>query len=194
MVFGHLTNIISFYFKTKYKFMKITKSIGLRTASAILLAVLFTICSSETLPNQANFSGTWVINVPKSEFGDNPLYVVPKQVKIIQDKDKLAVELFVTAVSGADSTMNEKIPFDGKAFDTVTADQRTRHYTVSWAVNNQVLKLDYSSSYSGNPNKEEYHTIETWKLSEDGKELTLNKQVKVLIGYEYSVKAVYDKQ
>ncbi|MDB5157280.1 MAG: hypothetical protein JWR50_1987 [Mucilaginibacter sp.] len=151
-------------------------------------------CGAYKIEPRANFTGTWVLNLSKSDFGDNPLYVVPKQAKISGDNESLNIEMVVIAVSGADSTMKIKLSTAGKPVDVITADKRTRHYNTTWTESEQTLKVEYSSSYSGKPDTEQYHTTDTWKLSADGKELTLNKEVKVDSGYGYTVKAVYDKQ
>lgn len=166
-----------------------------KTLPLLLIFFCFIMGTSAKITLQKpDFSGTWVLNVSKSDFGDIPKYVAPKQVKITSDKENLIMEMLVIAVSGADSTMIAKLPTTGNTVHMLTADQRTRLYNATWTDNDQILKAEYSSSYSGKPDEEEYHTIEIWKLSSDGKQLLLNKQVKVANGYEYAVKVVYDKQ
>lgn len=175
--------------------MKSIKLNGLRTISGLLLLLTFTICSSSVLPdNKTDFTGTWIINLSKSDFGDSPLYVAPKHLKVKQYTDKIEIERVVIGVSGADSTMHEQIAFGGGEMEMITADKRTRHYTINWVEDGKKMLEEYSSSYSNNPGEEEYHTTEMWQLSADGKQLTLKKKVVVSNGYEYEVTAVYEKQ
>jgi hypothetical protein len=175
--------------------MKSIKLIGLRTVSGLLLTICFIICSSEFLPNKkTNFTGTWVINLSKSDFGESPLYTAPKQLKIVQDYDNIEIERVVITASGLDSTMHEKVSLNGKPFEMITADQRTRVYKINWSKDEQILIEEYSSSYSGNASDVEYNTTEKWALTPDGLGLILDKQVKVANGYAYAIKAVYDKK
>lgn len=140
------------------------------------------------------FSGKWILNLSKSNFGDNPLYVVPKQINVLTDKSYFDITFLATGNAGADSTFHEKDLLEETPFQKQSADQRTVKYVVSLTDDGMLLNRDYSASFSGKPDEEEFHATEAWKLSEDGKSLTLDKQVKAASGYEYAVKAVYDKQ
>ncbi len=82
----------------------------------------------------------------------------------------------------------------GKALDNLTAENRTQHFNFTKAVNDRGFDLEHSSSFPNKPDSEEYHTVQHFQLSADGKELTLDKQVKVYNGYAYTVKGVYDKK
>jgi hypothetical protein len=140
----------------------------------------------------ADLSGTWVLNPSKSDFGDSPIFVLPKRLEITNNKAILRIHYGSVTNAGADTAFT--VPFlPGEPLKTVTADQRTRHYQIAWAENGRQLQIEYSSSFSSKPNVEEYHTIEHYRLSADGKELILDKQVKVYDGETYAVKGVYDK-
>lgn len=160
--------------------------------SLYLIAAIAIVAIAAKPISKPDFTGTWTINMQKNEFNGAPSYTAPKQLKVAQTTTGIDIAALITANSGADSTMNEKLTFDGKPFMMKTADQRTRQYTGTLTEND--LKIDYSSTYANDPVKEEYHTTETWTLTPDGKSIIITKEVKVVSGYAYAIKAIYDKR
>jgi hypothetical protein len=173
------------------KINKKTKKVSAILLSTVSMLLLF---GAAQIINRPDFTGKWIINLSKSEFDDSPLYTAPKQLEIKQLANYLEMKQIVIDGFGQDSTMRVKLWMDGKSSEMQTADQRTRIYRTTWSKDDQVMTEDYSSSYSGDSQREEYHTTEQWKLTPDGKGLQLEKHVQVDNGSGYTVKAVYDKQ
>jgi hypothetical protein len=173
-----------------------TSNRKIKQAGVMLLfaTITFLLFGAAKILNRADFTGKWVINLSKSNFGDSPLYTAPKELEITQTSSYLEMKQTVIDDSGQDSTMRVKLWLNGQSSDMLTADQRTRLYRVSWSDDGQVMKEDYSSSHSGDAQREEYHTTEQWKLTPDGKELLLEKYVKVDNGTDYTINVVYDKK
>ncbi|MDB5157428.1 MAG: hypothetical protein JWR50_2135 [Mucilaginibacter sp.] len=176
--------------------MRTTIKRHLKSAILSLSLAIYCCVATSFKVNSEKFdiAGTWVLNLAKSDFGDSPLYVVPKKATITNDKDIINMTIYGITSSGMDTSATIHLSMSGKPVDIITADQRTRHYNTTWTDVEGTLKVEYSSSYSSKPDTEQYHTIDIWKLSTGGKELILNKQVKVDNSYGFTVKAVYDKQ
>jgi hypothetical protein len=162
----------------------------------ILFAAMILLClTAAKIMTKPDFTGKWVINLTKSDFGSSPQYVAPRQLEITQTAKYLEMKQTVADNFGQDSTMRVKLWLDGKSStEMVTADHRTRFYRVSWSDDWQVLKEDYSSSFINDLHREEYHTTEEWKLTPDAKQLLLDKKVQQDNGGGYEVKVTYDKK
>lgn len=148
---------------------------------------------SFTAQVKPDLSGTWVLNKSKSDFGDSPAYVLQKQLDITGKNGTVIINYTASTEAGKDSVF--KLAYTpGKVLDNLTAEHRTQHFQATWTDNDQVFKIEHSSSFSEKPDSEEYHTVQRFQLSADGRELTLEKQVKVYNGYSYAVTGVYDKR
>jgi hypothetical protein len=164
----------------------------------ILYALSVTACllitaAFKTTRETVGLSGIWVLNVSKSDFGDSPAFVLQKQLEITDNKTIVKIKYTATTEAGADSIFTLTYT-PGKVLDNLTAEKRTQHFQTSWVDNNQAFKIEHSSSFCSKPDTVEYHAVQHFQLSADGKELTLDKQVKVYNGYAYAVKGVYEKQ
>jgi len=174
---------------------KINKNSGRAIKTTFFVTAVVIFCTAAQMITKPDFTGKWVINLPKSDFASSPLYVAPKQLEITQTPNYLVMKQTVLDNFGQDSIMRVKLWLDGKSSsEMLTGDQRTRLYRMSWSDDGQAMKVDYSSSYSNDPHREEYHTTEEWKLTPDGKELLLDKNVQPDNGSAYEVKVAYDKK
>lgn len=175
--------------------MKPTTNHYLRIIGSIIFIVgtLSIIMSFKTVHTKTNLSGMWLINLSKSEFGDSPNYVLPKKLEIDDQETSIKMKFTWQSETGADSTFL-LVFIPGQVTDNMTAERRTQHFHVTRTDNDQSLKIEYSSSFTDEPDNEEYHTVQYLQLSPDRKELTFKKDVKVNDGYAYTVNGSYDKQ
>ncbi|MCR8556961.1 hypothetical protein KXD93_04880 [Mucilaginibacter sp. BJC16-A38] len=160
--------------------------------SLLLIGGLFFTAAFKVRPEKTNFSGTWVLNISKSDFGDSPTYVLQKQLDITDNSTSIKIKYTATTEAGADSVFVLTYS-QGKVLDNLTAEKRTQHFKFMRPESDD-FTLEHSSSFPQKPDSEEYHTFQQFHISADRKQLTLDKQVKVYNGYAYTVKGVYEKK
>lgn len=149
--------------------------------ASILFASLATMLLAQQKPN---FSGTWKLNVAKSDFGILP--PPESQTTIIEHSDP-AIKMTVDMV-GAQGTMNYTLDAttDGKE-NAVKMGPRDVKVAFSW----EGTALNVNSKLSFNDQEVTLKSI--WSLSADGKVFTQNTHITSAMG-ELDQKFVFDKQ
>ena len=133
--------------------------------------------------DKPDFSGHWVVDLAKSDFGMMP--PPSKMERDIEHKDP-AMTIKSIQVSERGEMKNEsKYTTDGKEA-TITMRNREAKVKAQW--DGAKLKVNSKSEFNGN----EITQDETWILSEDGKTLTINNAIKAPQG-EFSAKLVFTK-
>jgi hypothetical protein len=166
----------------------------MRTIKNNSLLILIVIMVSAFKPaGRTDFSGTWVINMAKSNFGDAPAYTAAKQIKAIQTASDIQLENTIIN-DDKDSTARTTIPFTEKGLTLTDGGGHQRVITADWLSGNEVLNIISSGRFADDPEREEYRSSERWSLSEQGKILTISKKVTAYSGFEYAITAVYDKK
>ena len=151
--------------------------------STLVLLALVAGAASLAAQSKPNFSGTWTLNVAKSDFGmipapssrtdvvehNDPTIKVTSSQEGQQGK-RTDVSNFTT--DGKEST-NKMGPMDAKS-------------TMTWQGSNLVqnVKLDFQG--------QDVNIKTTWSLSEDGKTLSMNGHVASPMG-EFDTKMIFDK-
>ena len=131
-----------------------------------------------------NFSGTWKMNVAKSDFG--PMPAPDSRTDVIEHNDP-AMKINVSQKGGqGDVEAVVNYTTDGKEV-TNTIAQREQKSTVVWQGSNLVVNSKFTV------NDAEITTKSVWTLSEDGKTLTQNIHAESPMG-EIDLKWVFDKQ
>jgi hypothetical protein len=144
--------------------------------------------------SKTNFSGTWVINLQKSQFGDAPHYTAGKQVMVSQTPRNINLEFINTSESGSDSTVNESLPLNGNALELIDAGKRTRKIVPQFSQDGKTLTILTTASMPDDPKTEQFTSTDLWNLADDGQTLTIRKTVKAASGFEYTITAVYQKK
>jgi hypothetical protein len=170
------------------------QNINCISALITLIFILSTFNTTAQIVKRTDFSGNWLINFQKSEFGEIPHYTASKQVKAVQTPGNIVVELLMVSASGADSIVNETLPLNGKALDTLGGDQRKRRVTAHFSEDGRTLTIITSASVPNDQKTEQYKITETWNISTTGESLVLKKTIQSTDGFEYSINAVYDKK
>lgn len=170
----------------------------MKPASKILVATAFSflcLVFSLTLNAQkTNFSGTWSFNESKSQMGEGRFRMAPSKMTISQDNTVLTIESTRTRQSGETMTINEAYTLDGQECDNSNPDQgRTKKSTVTFSADGKVMTITSKTTMERNGNKMEMQSVENYKLSDDGKTLTIETSSTSPRG-EFKTTPVYDKQ
>ena len=143
----------------------------LRQALLVLLAV--------PLAAAPNFSGSWMLNLAKSQYGQFPAPEV--MVRQIQHQDP-ALSMS-TYQKGAQGEVTTELKYSTDAKPSVNGENKG---SAHWE--NDKLVIDAGRDYQGT----QLTQREEWTLSADGKTLTIATHVKLPNG-EFDVKQVFEK-
>jgi len=133
---------------------------------------------------EPNLSGEWKLNLAKSDYGKfpNPISVTRK---ITHNDPKLVLSTTQTGPQG-DVTSKLTYTTDGKESVNEVAGGQSKG-TAQWI--GGMLIIESSREFQGATLKQK----EIWRLSSDGKVLTIDSHVSIPNG-EFDVKQVFDKQ
>ena len=134
---------------------------------------------------KTDFSGTWKINMGKSDFGPMP---PPDSVteKITHQDPSLKANVATTGGMQGDMTYDVNYTTDGKECLNKVADNEFKS-TLKW--DGDELVIETKGSFGGN----DFTSKDRWNLSGDGKILTVTRHITSAMG-EADMKEVFDKQ
>jgi len=170
------------------------KHINYLSALILLSLAVVSFRSKAQTSGPTNFSGTWVINLDKSQFNNAPHYTASKQITVSQTAENLKLSLVQESDAGADSIANETLPLNGSPFEIVGGDKKSRKITAQITDAGKTLTINTDVSVPNDPNTEQYNSAEAWNLAADGQTLTVKKSVKATSGFAYTITAVYQKK
>ena len=133
--------------------------------------------------DKPDFSGHWVIDLAKSDFG-----MMPPPSKMERDIDHKDPSMSIKSIQvGERGEMKNESSYttDGKE---ATIKMRNREAKVKAKWDGNKLKVNSKSEFNGN----EFTQEETWTLSDDGKTLTIDNAIKAPQG-EFTTKSVFTK-
>jgi len=163
------------------------------TCSVAIATGLFAFKSIE---KPVNFTGTWVLNIEKSELGNAPIPKTGKSsIKILQLQPALIMEKSLTDSNGKVHAAVDTINFDGKpkTLNVGNGQQLKRTISQQWSADQQTMTLASKFSADNNGEPVEFTGTEIWKVSEDGKVLTIVNET-VLPDRTDKLILVYTKQ
>ncbi len=144
---------------------------------------------------QPDFSGSWAININKSEFGALPEFAAAKMFIILQEKDSMQVERFNIDQENKQTHSKEIFSLDGKPNTYLTETNQKKTVVANWSEGGKVLSTFSVFSIIDKPNEIEVSRTQKWGLSEDGKTLIVEQVTEPSGNYRpYTIIAVYDKQ
>ncbi len=156
------------------------KHLSLLTLALLALGTL-SLCAQDSHPD---FSGTWNLDVAKSDFGPMPPSTSEKRE--IEHKDpKLKVKSTSVGQQGERKT-ESNYTTDGKE-NTNTQGPMEVKSTSKW--DGKKLVTLAKADFQGNP----IEFKDTWELAEDGKMHTLTREIKGGFG-EFTVKLIFNKE
>jgi hypothetical protein len=152
--------------------------------SLIAAAAVFLLLGTPARAAEPNLSGEWKLNLAKSDYGKFPTPISVTR-KIDHTGSKL---VFTTTQKGAQGEVTSKLAYatDGKESINEVAGGESKG-TAQWI--GEMLTIESSRVFQGATLKQK----EIWRLSSDGKVLTIDSHVSIPNG-EFEVKQVFDKQ
>ena len=152
---------------------------------ALLVAAAASVSAQGAKPN---FSGTWNLDLPKSDFGPSP---PPESIVLVVAHKEPAVKVSSTQKTAEGTVLNERnLTTDGKPnpnkIKTADGEQAVTS-TSKWVANKLV------TSYQIQMQGMALDLTDTWELSADSKVLTIVRDVKTPQG-DFSLKTVYNKR
>ncbi len=149
----------------------------------LLLALAFSL-GAFCQDGKPNFSGTWELQIDKSDFGPLP---APQSQTMVVDHQDPKLKVSVTAKTAQGDRSSERVmTTDGQ--ENINQVGGNEWKSVSRWVQ-KLLVTDVSFDMQGNKVK----MNDKWQLSEDGKTLTMNRTYKSDMG-EAEQKLVYAKK
>lgn len=158
----------------------------------LFLIISLLLSTSSFGQNVADFSGTWSFNESKSNLGEGGFRMISQTLVITQTDKTFTLERTFTGQDGEERKMTETYTLDGKEsvneiFNT------TKKSTAVWSAEKKSLTVTSVMVFEMNDEKMEINTIEEYKLTGDGKNLTIDSQSKSSRG-ERKATLVYDKK
>jgi len=172
----------------------IKKFLTFNSIFLVSLIICFAITSATIIRERTDFSGIWVINLKKSEFKEIPIYAAFNRLKVDQKIDSITLNGFNTGENNENISEVVTYALNGKSFERITSDNRKLITNLYWSDDERSLKKIGIYSFDDNQQKEEYKRTEVWGLLNNDSILTIDITVAYKTGYEYSIKAAYDKQ
>jgi hypothetical protein len=160
----------------------------MKTGLSVIGAVLLTVTAAVAQTATPNFSGTWKLDLAKSDFGPIP---PPESIVMVIDHKDPALKISVTQKSQmGDASNDSTYTTDGKDnVNKMASPAGDMDVTSQTKWKGQSLTTSRTIQAQG-------MTIgvdESWDLSADGKVLTINRQLKTPQG-DFSTKLALNKQ
>lgn len=143
-----------------------------------------------------DFSGKWVIDLSKSDFGSAPHRLAYKQILVAQHSDAITIENLLTGQNGRDSSSVETLLFDGKFSKVILPNTAhgtdTRYRSVAFASDGRSLTITENHEVNSADVIGKFKITEAWTLSRSGNVLTVKRTFE-FTNSTVTVKAVYSK-
>jgi hypothetical protein len=159
---------------------------------AIAITLLSNVSYGQIRP--ANFTGSWKLNVSKSEFGDIPQYAAVKQYDVRQDADSVFIKRIVVDQNNAEKNVDESISLDGKPTVHELANKKKRISVITWSDDKKTMTTKSSYTVANDPDEIEYSVIQSWIISEDNSLRVTFKGYDLTDKKNFTIKLIYDKQ
>jgi hypothetical protein len=168
-----------------------------QTVLAIVSLVFISLCSSVTLEAQApvDFSGTWEFDKAASSPGTvHATFEGAVMRKITQSASKFTYrDTYVRSGSDDWSTTDEVFNLDGK--EQIKKDgANSRKKSALWSADKKTLTLTYKETYMEKGVAKELLAADSYKLSDEGKTLTIETFSKNQVTGETKTASVFRKK
>jgi hypothetical protein len=144
--------------------------------------------------HRPDYTGTWLLNEGKSDFGQRGGRFAAHTIKVEQKEESITITKTSPSFQGGDDvTTSETFTFDGKEVQGTGFGGAVRKSTLKWSDDGHNFSIHSSTTMERNGQTIEFTSAETWLLGEDGKTLTINTVSTTQRG-EMTTKAVYNKK
>jgi hypothetical protein len=161
--------------------------------SLMLLTLPLLPCNSMPIARKAKFSGTWILNESKSDFGDYGRMWASNKLIIVQKWRKMSIERFSSGPTGEEYNVLENYTMDGEECENPIFEQMKKKSTVTWSEDKQSLIINSKLELEFEGQEMIMDTIETFSLEDDGKTLAITGTAMTDYG-DMVVKFIYDLQ
>ncbi len=162
------------------------------TGFAILSLFSFLLLTSaRTVPANADFSGSWVLNESKSELGQFGGRGAARKMTVVADANGLSAEKTINGQNG-ETKRTDKLTFDGKVTESPFFGTNVRKSTAKWSADGQSLLVNWSAVFDANGQQMEIKGDDNWKLADAGATLIIESASTSSYG-TIKTKLVYDK-
>ncbi len=141
---------------------------------------------------QTNFSGTWAFNQSKSVLGDGPM-MSPTTITVTQTTAIISTDVVQPSFDGSEMKMSNKYTLDGKESANTGMMNSSVKTIVTWSDDKKEMKFANTIVFDMNGEKMEMKSNEAWRLSDDGKTLTVKTAFSSQMG-DSNFTLVYDKK
>ena len=164
----------------------------MKTIQVALLSCLFLLSATFVSAQKSNFAGTWTLNEVKSPMPENGFRLGATKMTATQDDLKLTTERTFKGQNGEDLTSKEVYTLDGKESENLFFQTMKRKSTVAWSADGKVMTVNSVTLFERDGESMEMKSSESWKLSADSNELTMEISFTTPNGDMKST-CVYDK-
>jgi hypothetical protein len=167
----------------------------------IIITIGFFLClvyiTSAAFAQEKKYSGSWVLNVSKSNFGQIPQLVAFREITVKLNGDSVFLKAELNNEDGTgNSIVIAKYSLRGSPIEKISDDTVKVVGDFKWSGDKNAL-IKSQSYFSVNKRQAALMKIvEKWTLSEDGKELIIDRTQDVCntVNNSYTIKEVYDRQ
>ena len=155
------------------------------------LSLSLLISSASFSQSTTNFSGSWSFNESKSDVGDGGLRMVFQDLSINQNANSFTLERVFRGQDGTERKMSETYTLDGKESVNPIFNSSKKSKAV-WSSDKTTLTVSSVILFEMNGESNEIKTVETYKLLDGGKALSLDSQTTTSMGDRKTL-LVYNK-
>lgn len=138
---------------------------------ACLLTGFFLLNTSASFAQKANFTGNWTLNEAKSPTPENGFRMGATKMKAIQTEMSLNLDRTFSGRDGEEIVSKETFTLDGKECENLFFQNMKRKSVVTWSTDGKILTISSTTLFERDGETMEMKSSETFKLSDDGKEL-----------------------
>lgn len=157
-----------------------------------LILSLMLISAITVFAQTPNFTGKWLLNKSKTDFGQAPEFVLVRSYTVSSTEKAITIERIALDPQMVEHPATDTLSFDGKEASSTTYSGSKRTASFKWNDDKKSFTiLSNSINKEGNPGAK---VTDIWSLSPDNKTLTVERTVVNADGSSYPIKGIYDKQ
>jgi hypothetical protein len=164
---------------------------SLATLSLVLLSTI------KAFAQQPDYSGSWGLNTQKSDFGGVPLFVMFNRITIGLKKDSIYLNGTTVDQNGNPTpAAATNYSLDGKPSERLFQDTMKIASSCQWSADKKAIVKTQSYTSINHPEQPLIKIKETWRLSDDGRELIIERNFQSLNSRQvsYKINAIFDRQ
>jgi hypothetical protein len=167
---------------------KLIRSISL---AFVMLTIPLLHSNSMPMGKKSNFSGTWILNEQKSDFGEYGRMMASDKLVIVHKGKKLTMERYATAPTGESYNYTENYTLDGKECVNPLFEESKKTSTVTVTEDKKGLIINSTLDLTFEGQNMKILTVETFNLEDGGKSLVIKATATTEYG-DTAVSFVYD--